>query len=97
MIKLQHIMHASGSALRCNVSVNGEICTKTWRFKKKKKKGLCKVKGGRNPQVASSLLCGWVLDILGNIRRRCKQMYSIHVFEKNKAEQKRGEKLSLAA
>lgn len=49
MIKLQHIMHASGSALRCNVSVNGEICTKTWRFKKKKKKRPLESKRGKKP------------------------------------------------
>lgn len=52
-------MHASGSALRCNVTVNGEICTKTWRFKKTKQSPL-ESKRGKKP--TSSL---FIIVLLG--------------------------------
>lgn len=44
----------------------------------------CPWKNKPTSQVATSLLGSKVLDISGNIRRRYKQMYSIHVFEKKK-------------
>lgn len=48
--------------------------------------------------VASSLLRRWEFDIWGNIRAGYKQLHSVHVSErKEESEQKRDEKLSLAA